>query len=352
MNTSSHSLDESFLQIRGQKWAALTSRERTRIVDRAFRYWRARGFPYYELSDRQIEQEFTTLRNKDWRLVFSGSNLRSSNTGLRIANAFQPTMWKAKVSRYRTPLEVFLDDQLLRQALERALTIWPDRFGANASCLRRILKSFPSTASVSNYRPMIAKAVIGKYSREGPVVDFSAGYGGRMLGALSLGRTYVAIEPNRAQTTGFRRMKDALGRLQFSLPKIEIRNGIAETELLRLSSRSGELVFSSPPFFDWEHYSESYRQSFRRFPDYDAWFNGFLKPVVAESHRVLESHGYLILNVTNGKRLPSAADVMKAAKIAGFSLSTLHHMVFPKIPYLHPRNGQPAKSELLLVFRK
>jgi hypothetical protein len=352
MNTSTHSIDESFLQIRGQKWAALTARKRARVVDQAFHYWRARGFPYYEPNDRQIEQEFTTLRNKDWQAVFSGSNLRSSNTGLRIANAFQPTMWKAKVSRYRTPLEVFLDDCLLRKAIERALTIWPDRFGANASCLRRILKSFPSTASVSNYRPMVAKAVMGKYSRQGPVVDFSAGYGGRLLGALALGGTYIGIEPNRAQTTGFRRMKDVLGRLQFSLPKIKILNGIAEIELLRLSSESAELVFSSPPFFDWEHYSESSRQSFRRFPDYDAWFNGFLKPVVAESHRILERHGYLVLNVTNGNRLPSASDVMKAAKIAGFKLLTCHHMVFPKIPYLHPRNGQPAKSELLLVFRK
>ena len=102
--------------------------------------------------------------------------------------------------------------------IERALTIWPDRFGANASCLRRILKTFSDTASVSNYRPMVAKAVMAKYSQEGPVVNFSAGYGGRLLGALALNKPYIGIEPNSDQVVGFRRMIKSLGRLKFSLP--------------------------------------------------------------------------------------------------------------------------------------
>jgi hypothetical protein len=352
MSTSLNSIDKSFLQIRGQMWTTLTPREQKRVVDRAFHYWRANGFPHYRLSTKEIKQEFVTLRNKDWRVVFSGRHLRSSNTGLRIANAFQPIMWKVKVHRYRTPHEVFLDDLLLRKAIERALTIWPDRFGANASCLRRILKTFPSTASVSNYRPMVAKAVMGKYSREGPVVDFSAGYGGRLLGALALHRAYIGIEPNRTQIIGFRRMTTSLQQLRFLLPKVEIRNGVAEIELLKLPTKSAELVFSSPPFFNWERYSKSGNQSFKRFPDYDDWLNHFLKPVIGESYRILDTRGKLVVNVTNGNRLPPAVDVKNAAAKAGFKLLMIHHMVFPKIPYLHPRDGKPAKSELLLVFKK
>jgi len=352
MSTSLNSNTKSFLQIRGETWATLTPREQKRVVDRAFHYWRANGFPHYRLSNHEIKQEFVTLRNKDWKGVFSGRNLRSSNTGLRIANAFQPTMWKVRVDRYRTPLEVFLDDRLLRKAIERALTIWPDRFGANASCLRRILKTFPNTASVSNYRPLVAKAIMGKYSREGTVVDFSAGYGGRLLGALALHRTYIGIEPNLSQTIGLRRMTASLQRLQFVLPKVEILNGVAENELLKLSTKSAELVFSSPPFFNWERYSKSGNQSFRRFPAYADWLTCFLKPVIAESYRILETHGKFVVNVTNGNRLPPPTDVRSAAEKVGFKLLTIHHMVFPKIPYLHPRDGNPAKSELLLVFKK
>lgn len=344
--------DQAFLHIRGEIWAQLSRSKRSGIVDQAFRYWRAHGFPYYRLTDREIRREFETLRNKDWRLVFEGKCLRAANTGLRIANAFQPTMWSVRVDRYRAPLDVFRDDELLRKSIERALTIWPDRFGANASCLRRILRTFPSTASVSNYRPMVAKAVMGRYSLEGPVIDFSAGYGGRLLAALASETNYVGIEPNRAQTAGFRRMINTLRRLEFPLPQVEIINGAAEDEMVMLPTASANLIFSSPPFFDWERYSQSLTQSFRKYPTYHGWINGFLTPVLAEGHRILSRQGHLALNVTNGNRLPSASDVKRVAAFAGFRLAAVHQMMFPKTPYLHPRDGQPAKSELLLVFRK
>jgi hypothetical protein len=352
MKTSFHSAENTFLQIRGGTWASFAPRKRAAIVEQAFNYWRAHGFPYYQLTEKQIIQEFSRLKEKDWKAVFTDSGLRSSNAGLRLANAFQPGMWKAKVHRYRTPMEVFNDDQLLRKAIERALKIWPDRFGANASCLRRILKTFSDTASVSNYRPMIAKAVIANYSQEGPVVDFSAGYGGRLLGALALNRSYIGIEPGCDQITGLRRMMKSLRRLKFLLPEVEILNRVAEKEMPTLRARSAELVFSSPPFFNWEHYSEAHSQSFRRFPDYELWRSNFLEPVIAESHRILKRHGHLALNVSNGNRLPSAAHVREAAESIGFTLLAIHRMVFPKVPYLHPRNGEAVKTELLFVFRK
>jgi SAM-dependent methyltransferase len=339
--------------MRGSTWADYPARKRSLIVDRVFRYWRARGFPHYQITDRQLTQEFARLVAKDWRAVFDGNDLRASNIGLRLANSFQPSMWDTKVNRYRSPMEVFSSDELLRSAIERSLTIWPDRFGANASCLRRMLKSFPGAASVSNYRPMIARAVITKYSPEhGRVVDFSAGYGGRLLGALAAGRSYVGIEPNRDQVSGFRRMVRALASARFSLPKMTILQGCAERELLKIQAASADLVFSSPPFFNWEHYSHSRTQSFKRYPEYDLWESRFLWPAVAESFRVLKPAGYLVLNASNGNRLPSARHVKELAGRAGFKLHFVGQMVFPKLPYLHPRNAGPVKSELLLVFKK
>jgi SAM-dependent methyltransferase len=339
--------------MRGAAWARYPVRKRALIVDQIFHYWRLRGFPYYQITERQLKQEFSRLLAKDWGAVFDGRNLRASNIGLRLANAFQPAMWSAKVNRYRSPMEVFSDDELLRSAIERSLRIWPDRFGANASCLRRMLKSYPGAASVSNYRPLIARAVITKYCPEhGQVIDFCAGYGGRLLGALAARRAYLGIEPSHAQVSGFRRMVCALASADFSLPKVEILNARAEQDLPKIQSRSADLVFSSPPFFDWEHYAYSHTQSFRRYPEYDLWQSRFLLPVVAESFRVLRRAGFLILNVSNGKRLPSPAHVKEVAGRAGFRLYSIGHMLFPKLPYLHPRDGKPVKSELLLVFRK
>jgi SAM-dependent methyltransferase len=352
MSTAPIPTADSFLQIRGGNWATFDRSERAEIVEQAFTYWRDRGFPYYRLTPKEARQEFSRLREKDWKAVFTASGLHSTNVGVRLANAFQPAIWKVRVHRFRSPMDVFRDDDLLRKAIERSLTIWPERFGANAACLRGILKTFPDTASVSNYKPMVAKAVMAKYSEGGPIVDFSAGYGGRLLGALALNRSYIGIEPNKAQIAGCLRMTKALSRFHFSLPEIQLMNGVAEEELSHFPNDFAELVFSSPPYFNWERYSESRNQSFKRFPGFEEWRTRFLEPVIAESYRILKNQGHLVLNVTNGNRLPSATHVKAAARSVGFRFLTVHKMVLRKVPYLHPRNGKIVKTELLLVFRK
>src|SRR5207248_11316057 len=100
-------------------------RKQASVVSQLFRYWRIRGFPYHRITQRQLSQEFSRLVAKDWRTVFDGNDLRASNVGLRLANSFQPRMWEAKVNRYRTPMEIFNDDTLLRSAIRRSLSIWP-----------------------------------------------------------------------------------------------------------------------------------------------------------------------------------------------------------------------------------
>lgn len=341
------------LLLKGEDWERLPPRFQEEVVETAFRYWRAHGFPYYRLSNKQVQQEFTNLANHPWDRVFREGRLIASNAGLRLANVYQKSMWTARVSRYLSPMDVFRDDELLRSALKRALRIWPSRYGANASSLRRMLKTYPGASSVSNYRPAIAKAVIAKYSPDGGVVvDFSAGYGGRLLGALVTNRSYIGIEPNHRQITGYERMKHALRAQDFDVPDAKFIHGAAEDHLPKLGPRSADLVFTSPPFFDWEKYSTGTTQSFRRYPDYERWYSQFLLPVISNSYRILRPRGFCVINITNGNRRPSPAEVQPLAEYCGFSLRQTYAMVFPKIPYLHPRDGKPVKQEVVMVFQR
>jgi DNA modification methylase len=199
----------------------------------------------------------------------------------------------------------------------------------------------------------VAKAIISKYSRSNSViVDFSAGYGGRLLGALALDRQYVGIEVNKSQILGYRRMRRAIMAAGFELPDSSFFRGRAERNLFKIPTRSADLVYSSPPFFNWERYSTSNDQSYKRYDNYDRWRSEFLAPVIKQSVRILSAKGYLILNVTGGNRLPTPYDVQSVARRLGFTLVRSHRMVFPKVPYLHPRNGNPTKNEVLLVFQK
>src|SRR5262249_40106576 len=103
---------------------------------------------------------------------------------------------------------------------------------------------------------------------------------------------------------------------------------------------------------NWEKYSRSASQSFVRYPTFEEWLNKFLEPVVVESYRVLRKKAYFAINVTNGNRLPTPHHVSELAEKVGLKLLELHMMEFPKVPYLHPRNGRPVKHEFLMVYQK
>jgi hypothetical protein len=61
----------------------------------------------------------------------------------------------------------------------------------------------------------------------------------------------------------------------------------------------------------------------------------------------------LRIRVSIDARRPSPDDVSNVVKLAGFDRPPiLHEMVFPKIPYLHPRGSGPVKRELIMVFQK
>lgn len=339
--------------LKGRDWAIFSSAKRRALVLAAFEYWRSSGFPYYSLSTGELASEFTRLNRQDVRSAFRVSCALGSCVGLRVANNFQPRMWSVRVSRYRCPMDVFLDDDLLRRAIERAWTIWPDRLGANSSNLRRILKTFPHTAAVSNFRPTLTRAIVERFSGAGDtVLDFSAGFGGRLVGCLTLYRNYIGIEPSHDQVEGMRSTIRALASLKNQGSTARIYKGRAEHVLKRINSGSVVLVFSSPPYYNWERYSDDDSQSFVRYSSYEEWLGGFLLPCISHSFRALRPGGYMVLNVSGRERRPTREDIVRSAQHAGFKLLDEIPMLLARVPYLHPRTLGAYKPELLLVFRK
>ena len=318
-------------------------------MEGAFEYWRARGFPHYDLTESDVKREYEILVNQPPTSI-SSTGIVGSTVGLRLANFFQPQMWSVRVSRYLSPYDIFTSDSHLKAAIERSWRIWPDRIGANPATLRRILKTFPGTASVSNFRPTVVRSVVTRFCpKNGLVVDFSAGYGGRLLGTISVERRYVGIEPCAAQLKGLKRMQVALNE---SRPRgdAEVVKGCAEDLMPLLSRGSADLIFSSPPYFDWEKYSHDKSQSFVRYPTYEAWREGFLHQILRESARVLRRGGHLVLNVSDGRRKPNAQEVTKLCKAVGLRYKGYVPLMITRVPYMHPRNERPHKSEVLLVF--
>jgi 16S rRNA G966 N2-methylase RsmD len=339
------------LQLTSDYWRGLSWRAQERWVDEALQYWRERGFPHFKLSRTQILTEFARLCRVDPAFVLRGRELRACTTGLRLANYFHPHMWRVPANRYRSPWQVFVDDEALRICIRNTLFYCRDRLPLGRNSLRRSLQTLTNTSSVWNFKPAVARALYQMFSHDGDVVlDFCAGFGGRLLAALSLRRHYLGIEPSRQTLRGLMRMERTLTRMGLVRGRATLWHGCAEDLLADLSRRSASLVFTSPPYFDRERYSSDGRQSFRRYPTYERWREEFLMAVIAESSRILVRKGKLVLNVADRGTYPIAQDAVAFASRELKQIET-YKMRMPLRPYQR-RSGNTYRHEPVFVFEK
>jgi tRNA1(Val) A37 N6-methylase TrmN6 len=337
--------------LRGIDWQSLSRTAQDKYIDKAFSFWRRRGFPYPSLGPNELRDKFQRLTLVRPETIFLARNeLQSSNVGLEVANAFHPQIWSIPFARHRSPLQCFDDDGLLMGCLRKALVLWPDRKGASAAVLRDILRTFSHTRRVSNFRPTVAKALYSKYSTPGArILDFSAGFGGRLLGCLALERYYVGYDPCQAQISGLEHMYGAIRKLKLTRSRAEFHKTCAEEAMKLEQTGSFDLILTSPPYFDREKYSSEDTQSYIRYPTYTLWRDGFLATIIIESRRLLRRGGFLILNVANIQGAAIANDTHRLAAAVLRHVCT-YDLRLPALPYQKGPNAY--RHEPVFVFQK
>ena len=132
-----------------------------------------------------------------------------------------------------------------------------------------------------------------------------------------------------------------------------------------------DLVFTSPPYFSREAYSDDETQSYKKFSDYDSWREGFLKPTLKTCVDYLRSNRYLLWNVADVEYgtgfLPLENDSIEYLKSLGMEHLGVMKMALAPMPGSHrintetglPKtrnfckvNGIWLKHEPVFVFRK
>lgn len=153
---------------------------------------------------------------------------------------------------------------------------------------------------LANFRPTAARAICNDFGSGGTVLDFSAGYGGRFLGFLgSSCRHYIGIDPNTNLRPSYESM--------FKWIKSNHEHGKSwemvwePAEEVDYSTWHGKVdfIFTSPPYFILERYSNETTQSSVRFPTLSEWLKGFLFQTLSRSVRCLKPGGHLALNIAD-----------------------------------------------------
>lgn len=121
-----------------------------------------------------------------------------------------------------------------------------------------------------------------------------------MLAAHVLGMKYVAVDANRRLVEELNEMADVLG----IDAAVSHGNSADEKDVASaLEGGKADLVFTSPPFFDSEHYSDDGLQSVAMFPKERDWHERFFGPLIENSLSVLGDDGVLLLNIGMKQRL-------------------------------------------------
>ena len=131
-------------------------------------------------------------------------------------------------------------------------------------------------------------------------LDISTGYGDRLLAAalLEFGY-YLGFDPN---STLIEPLNDMIQYLEKRNPKLEgklksVTLPFEDSEIILTKEEPFDLVFSSPPFFNGEIYSDEKTQSVKRFTSFDGWMKNFFFKSIEIAWKHLKEGGYLILYV-------------------------------------------------------
>jgi hypothetical protein len=293
-------------------------------------------FPERKPSDTEIARDWELLRLCDTR-VEGGVVVGKPKAGIVLCDQFFGHRFDASYEQLPSVRRAWYDPKWIRRAIQFQVRVGDPLLPWNVyRALRGIVRN------PSNFRPGVAKAVVDAFCASGGVVlDPCAGYGGRAAGTLASGRSYVGVDPHPNAGLAFKNLFEFVGasdRASFhNLP----------FEDVNLGSLRADMVFTSPPYFSTERYSDDACQSWIRYKTWDAWRVQFLTSLVQKAFDHLEPGCVFCLNLadTSKKKYPLVSSSIALASRVGF-----HHEQTISMPL--GRFGTSERSEPILVFRK
>ena len=148
---------------------------------------------------------------------------------------------------------------------------------------------------VNEFPPYIARDIYKEYTKEGDnILNPCAGWGGRLIGLASLRYkkiNYIETDPSHETVKGLIKLKKFL-----KLDENMYKTYDQPIELLNLKRNYFDFIFTSPPYFDIEHYGGE-NSSYRNKENYHDWRNNWFYPFIDKMINVLRDDGTMILNI-------------------------------------------------------
>ena len=155
-----------------------------------------------------------------------------------------------------------------------------------------------------NNFPLPVTISVYKYFKPEKVLDFSAGWGDRLIGAIAYGCEYTGIDPSKCMQPKYKEIIDF-----FRKDPKEYKVVKKPFEDYNVKKDYYDLVFTSPPFFDLEIYENLSTQSVVKFNTLDKWKNNFLYPSLKKSYLSLKKGGHLAIYISDYRKVRYIKDM-------------------------------------------
>ena len=348
------------LQLSKEVWLAADDAGKKDIEQEVFDIYRGKNIlPIYYFNLEGCQEAIFDLAQRQ-KKVDNGILQVGNNEGLTLGRFWFENIQDAH-TRDNTEVSLrgrFMNDNKLRRAINLCYKHRDE--GELAVVPKNLRRAFDlvSGGSIQNFKPMNARAV-WEYicpTLFGNLLDFSSGYGGRMMGAMTsrMRYNYTGIDPNTKTYDGL----VALGEL---LSECGQGNGYSmhciPSEDFDPEPGFYQAAFSSPPYFDLEIYSDEPTQCMNRCSNLDAWFDLYVEPTLKMIHRALEDDAVYAVNIADYKSGKEKFEIVERWKQLSEKVGFQYQSTIKMMLNVRPGQGNNKKQngfkyEGIYVFTK
>ena len=263
------------------------------------RKWTDPTYPYRNISKQEAIDEFLRLR----RLAETEINPRS-HIGNRTVD------WGTEKMRRKTKYRKYSHDELWKNKKKRdkllqfAKRIYRDY---NYSKLRSLRNAIDlQWGTVNTMRPASAVQMYKKYKATS-VLDFTAGWGARMIAAMALDIDYIGIDSNKSLKPGY----DKIIKLLKPYTKSKVTMVWKEAQTVDISKLPKyDYVFTSPPYeylevyehmTNYENKNSQIKQPSSsqniKLDDSAKFYDEFIVPTMKSAYKHLPKNRHMCINM-------------------------------------------------------
>lgn len=288
------------------------------------------NFKDIRYPDNVVELDIDGIKSQNamYNYDINGSKLVNNRltNGLRACRYFFPNILEIRAKNKESVIDILDSPMRMIQIIRNRLSItFFEIFNINPIMIIKGSKSTGLASHGSIFKPTVAMEIYKEFCKDGfKVYDYSAGFGGRMMGLFSSGKncTYYACEPNTKTYDGLKELSKKMNIEN----KIKLYNKPSENVIL---DKKMDFIFSSPPYFDHEIYCDEKTQSYNAYPKYDDWLEMYWKKTVENIKNACHKDtifGINIGNDENKKMKTMRDDIFKIIDKCGFKLCKTWYM--------------------------